>query len=389
MSDDIQSRLNTAYEHVEAGRLDDALAVLQPILDTDPTNVDAWWIYTHAVSDPQDARRALQNVLQTAPDYPGAQEMMTLLDTEYPAPAPQIDEMRPKIRSLTPPPPPMSVPEPEPASGALETSVGRTASLDRPLRADMETPFGEPVRSSAPMDNSDSPRPAEGQRSSWLTIAVFAIVVAVIVVALLLFNNPGTTPESGSGTPTSIAAAGAETFTRVPTIALTELPVVTELTATVDAMSETLSATEEIATPLVIIDETATVEPTLIAEVTVEATIEAPETGGIVIPETLSGFTLAEAAITQETLSIGEAAVAHICLEPGRAARTLLPQAMEAFAQAAEALPTAIEALAVRLVNCDDGSALQTLAVTRVTAEQFAQGAIDAREFASGWTPIR
>ena len=74
--------LSKAFELIEAERFNDARAVLEPALKEDNDNVDAWWLYAHAVEDPQTAHTALSNVLRLDSSYPGADQLMAKLDKE-------------------------------------------------------------------------------------------------------------------------------------------------------------------------------------------------------------------------------------------------------------------------------------------------------------------
>ena len=76
MSDEMQSALSRAYDIVEAGKFDEARAILEPILADNRDNADAWWIYAHAVTDPEEGRHALENVLRINPRYPDAAELL-------------------------------------------------------------------------------------------------------------------------------------------------------------------------------------------------------------------------------------------------------------------------------------------------------------------------
>ena len=75
-SDETQSALSRAYDLVEAGKYDEARAILEPILADNRDNADAWWIYAHAVTDPDEGRNALENVLRINPRYPDAAELL-------------------------------------------------------------------------------------------------------------------------------------------------------------------------------------------------------------------------------------------------------------------------------------------------------------------------
>ena len=114
-SDETQSALSRAFELVEAGQYDDARAILDPILASNPNNEDAWWVYAHAVTTPEDGRMALENVIRIDSRYPGAAELLA-----------QARELSPEGGKVTPvPPPPGTIPEVSHAeSDSLERRSG-------------------------------------------------------------------------------------------------------------------------------------------------------------------------------------------------------------------------------------------------------------------------
>jgi hypothetical protein len=80
----MQSQLEKAYDLIQAERLDDAVAILRPIVRTAPDNADAWWLLANAVSEPNDAYEALSNVLRLDPGHAEAKEQFNILLEEYP-----------------------------------------------------------------------------------------------------------------------------------------------------------------------------------------------------------------------------------------------------------------------------------------------------------------
>src|SRR5262245_41963233 len=76
------NQLQRAYELIEVDQLDEARAILEPIVTSEQNNADAWWLYAHSVYDPEEARRALQNVLRIDPDYPEASSLLIMLDQQ-------------------------------------------------------------------------------------------------------------------------------------------------------------------------------------------------------------------------------------------------------------------------------------------------------------------
>ncbi|MBZ0282771.1 MAG: tetratricopeptide repeat protein [Anaerolineae bacterium] len=84
MSTNSSDVLEQAFELIETNRHDEAKALLKPILETDKDNPDIWWVYAHAVSDPETARIALNNVLRIDSSYPDAKNLLQRLDERSP-----------------------------------------------------------------------------------------------------------------------------------------------------------------------------------------------------------------------------------------------------------------------------------------------------------------
>ncbi len=83
MTEAADGRLEQAYDLIQQERLEEAIAILQPILLSEPTNADAWWLWANAVEEPDDARQALQKVLELNPDHAQARQLLEQLDQLY------------------------------------------------------------------------------------------------------------------------------------------------------------------------------------------------------------------------------------------------------------------------------------------------------------------
>ncbi|MDZ4671269.1 MAG: hypothetical protein SH821_10400 [Phototrophicales bacterium] len=59
-----QQALEQAYMLIEAQKLGEARHILETVLKQDNNSADAWWLYAHAVDNPQQAVIALENVVR-------------------------------------------------------------------------------------------------------------------------------------------------------------------------------------------------------------------------------------------------------------------------------------------------------------------------------------
>lgn len=84
MTDSTQQQLRRAYELIKAKKRNEAVQILLPILQTDRDNANAWWLLANAVTDPKDAREALENVLRLRPDHENARKLLDKLNATHP-----------------------------------------------------------------------------------------------------------------------------------------------------------------------------------------------------------------------------------------------------------------------------------------------------------------
>lgn len=165
----IDQQLEKAHEELENGNRDEAVAILKPILATDAENVDAWWLYAHAVDDPETARMALNTVLRIDSNYPEAAELLGTLETQYPTAQPDTQSVQPPV-SLP------GLPEDEDIADSDEYSE----FVDN---LDQEFELGD-----EDFDDATEEAPAETRRKfPLLATALIALLLVVVVVLLLLF----------------------------------------------------------------------------------------------------------------------------------------------------------------------------------------------------------
>ncbi|MBE2181894.1 MAG: tetratricopeptide repeat protein [Anaerolineae bacterium] len=262
MSDSNTDALKRAYELVEAGQPEEARAILNALLASDPRNPDAWWIYAYAVDDPVEAQHALNTVLQLDPDYPEATQLLESLQEQYP----QLIEAQ-TVESLAEgdiPPLPADIPLGDETDSLLE-SDDSPEFLPPPATAIPEPP---------------TMRAKKGKRGNWpVWIALIAALLLVLLVALILPR--GETPTT---------TAGLATFTPVPVDATaTGVQVILEVSPL--AVGETEEAGLQATLP-VEIAATTSVETTVVLQVTpldaVSADLTATAGAVVVTPEVLA-----------------------------------------------------------------------------------------------------
>ncbi len=77
-------QLKEAYDLIKTGQKSRAVEVLLPVLKADEHNADGWWLMANALTEPDDIREALENVLRLRPNHPKAEDMLEKLNQRYP-----------------------------------------------------------------------------------------------------------------------------------------------------------------------------------------------------------------------------------------------------------------------------------------------------------------
>ncbi|GAB4440457.1 MAG: hypothetical protein Kow00120_08620 [Anaerolineae bacterium] len=85
--DDIRQREYEATRLIQEERFDEAVEILEDVLRQDMDNVNAWWLIANAVDAPDEAREALNKVLELNPNHAKARQMLDRLNALYPPPA--------------------------------------------------------------------------------------------------------------------------------------------------------------------------------------------------------------------------------------------------------------------------------------------------------------
>jgi hypothetical protein len=167
--------LTQAYELIEAEKLDDARAILKPILDTDRDNPDAWWLYAHAVTDSESARVALSNVLRIDSEYPEAAELLRTLEEKSPSDQAMESQREPSFLPAVP------------------------ASLpDLPEGYD----FPDDMESSEEFDGEAASEPIFKKPAFLIAVIAVLLILAIIIVVVRPFGG-----NSNSSNPTVVEQA--------------------------------------------------------------------------------------------------------------------------------------------------------------------------------------
>lgn len=71
--------MQKAYQLIKTGQLDDALAILTPIIRAEPDNADAWYLLGFALADPEKRLYAFEQALRLDPSNQSAQKQLAKL----------------------------------------------------------------------------------------------------------------------------------------------------------------------------------------------------------------------------------------------------------------------------------------------------------------------
>lgn len=334
MNQNIEVALKQAFSLIEAGNPEDAKALLRPILETEKDNADVWWLYSHAVTDAETARLALNNVLRIEPDYPDARDLLNQLETQ------QNTEQDDGILDIDKDPVfipamPSSIPgiNPLPPRTDVTTNKGFDSSDDLP-----EELFGE-----------EEPEAFYRRPLFYIPILGLLLIAALAIVILKPFavNSPApqVTPQDAQSN--SVSTATSEILSE-PT--LTPVSVVS---TDINATSEAVGNLSDVSS--------AFVEFTL------------PSDGGVSITDT----------------SLGKTLVVSVCTSAGKAMRELLPKAMQTLAKASISYTSQAQIVAVKMLDCATNSTLLWIGTKIEDATAFANQTLSDKDFQAKWQPIK
>ncbi len=374
MSQNTEIALKQAFSLIEAGNLEDAKAILRPILESDKDNADVWWLYSHAVTDPETARLALNNVLRIEPDYPDARDLLNQLEVQQTSEQfddfPDADKEPAFIPAM-----PSSIPgiKPLPARGESSGSKGSDASTDDLPDEVFDDEEGE----------------AFYRRPLFyvpLITILLLIALAIVIIKPFAVNSPSPqTTDFPTQSPVETIQSSALEITptteelnaEVATSTLEETntviatPTVEQLSAGATATADELS-TEASSVPTAVDNTTAAVAGDFSA-----------------IVADFSEFTLpTENAISVSSTNLGQTLGMSICTSAGKEMRGLLPKAMEALAKSSANYTSQAQAISVKMLDCTSNSTLLWIGSSIDDAVAFANATISDKDYQAKWKPV-
>ena len=429
MSESTQAILQRAYELIEDNELEQARALLTPLLETDVDNPSLWWVYAHALRERSLGQMALERVLALDPEYPGAAELQAdLLTLEA-----QDDAL---------------------LSGDAGDDIEALSTSDTDAIDDWEE-----LQASMPVQAE-----ADSSRRGFVALLVILLIIATgaaLVAAGVLdlqgwldriiatpeppiivvtTSTPEPTTDSASPSPqatkadaTDAAPEPSPLATKVddepddagpapPTQVLDDATPLPALTITEDSPAEITAA--PISTDDALLDaapaatltnasdgtQMATAVPDAGAELETEdeqeaqAAAPAPamtpsptpdiplstlETYVILIENGLTESSIDRSLVLTRATELGHTLVLQACAVPGAEYQARMREVMEAVVLVFPDIPFGIDAVAVGLLNCGDPDAkLRIIGASKANIQRYANKEIDAKEFQRTWQPL-
>lgn len=356
--------LSQAYELIETGNPEEAEQLVQPLTIHDKDNPDVWWVYAHAVSDPEKARQALNKVLQLDHSYPGARDLLDTLETQLPQataiPLLDVDDGDTTRAQLPPTLPDFPQLKKLSSTKDEESDLFADEDIDEfPIVATDD--FGE-------IDLLDEEEEEDEQKGGRLgIIAAAVIVIALIAIgAILVFLNPFQ-PTKTTTTATPISSSQ-----QVALATSTSLPTVDQQSVSVTPSTSTSS----ISTPT-----SEAIDFGIEAQLD-EQTLET-------LSAALSSFNLAtDKAFETRQTSLGNTLLTHICGTPGPESRSTLIEAMDALANESTSISSGVEAIGVVILDCNSNNTILSIAAPTQEAQAFGNANLSESEFQATWRPV-
>jgi hypothetical protein len=327
MSNSTNAILQNAFDLIENNKLNDAQNLLEPLLETDSNNPAVWWVYAHALQDPEEGMKAIDKVVQLDPTYPGASELKSQMSSTK-IPMSESDDAVDNWDDL-----------------AFTSDTEKTDSI---------TNGRSPIR--------------------FLFIAIIVIIIVVGIFAVLsgALSDTSQQPTQVAGQSTLIPTANIQIVTNVSATEMST-EVATEITPT-----------QEVATVLPT-DKPTEVEPTTIPTI---APTQTPSYLSILV-ENLSTYGVSEADLATRQTLLGTTLDVTVCASPGAEFSLALNGVMAILVEFNSDAPEDVTAFAVTLIDCNNEQSVpRTIGVERSFVQSFSDEEIALKDFQREWKPL-
>lgn len=419
MSESTQAILQRAYELIEMDELEQARAMLTPLLETDADNPALWWVYAHALRERSLGQMALDRVIALDAEYPGAAELKADLDAleaqddslrgegadaepvALSATDAEIDDWEDLQSSL-----PI---ETESASGrrafvallVILLVVATGAALVASGIVDLSGLLGGILNTSEPPVVVVTTATAEPSATQVGTAG--ATLPASTASATELPGSPREPTDAADGTdiPDDIGPAppatqatdspgdaGPAPAITVPGDAPIDQSPTPESTSTSDS-AERVAAGSGVTTDYAVDDQSESQAVLVAPSPTPAIPLSTLETYVHLVENGLTDIRIDRSLVLTRATELGHTLVLQACAVPGSEFTERLRIIMEAVVAVFPEIPFGIDAVAVGLHNCDDPSAqLRIIGATKAVIQQYANKEIDAKAFQRAWQPL-
>lgn len=324
-----QQALEQAYQLIEAGQLGEARGVLEGVLAKNQNSADAWWLYAHAVEDPQQAVKALENVKRLDPSNAEANNLLQM----------------------------------------ARQQAGITHTSDDDFDIDFDDDELAPV--------ADDDTPDDNRRRTFI---ILGAIIGLVLLGVIIFiasprggDQPATTPEG-----TFVSQGVNPTATTDAITNQTPIVISTATSSVVDSLptSDVLNTpTPNVNTVQIIPTNTFTVPVT--SEVSVEAflallSVDYPTNGTTETVETVLGATL----------------LVPMCTVRGDTHTQLIPNAMNGLSQHINQLPSDYVGVGVRFLDCSTNETINVMVVPSVSALEYNNNDLSEQDFRRAWRVV-
>lgn len=334
MNPNVEIVLRQAYDLIEAGQLDNAKALLKPVLETEKDNPDIWWLYAHSVTDKETARLALNNVLRIDGTYPDARELLEQLADSGSYRQQFTDEELEKEPPFIPAFP-SSLP-------GLSTPDARRDVVSAISSDDIDDDILDDFLS------DDQPDAFYRRPLFYVPLVILLLLGALAIVLLRPFA------------------------TNAPLVPATSEAALITITAPTSEISPT--ALDQTTVPLAV---DATGSPDVLSASDITS-----------LTSELSQFSVSSSNFATINTSLGNSLVVSVCTTSGRELRELLPQVMSVLAKSSDVYVSKVDGIGVRMLDCNSNEVLRWIGSPIGDAISYTEGNLSESDFQARWTPV-